>query len=340
MSISEPVAGAGDADAARLAELGYAQELHRRMSGFSNFAVSFSIISILAGCHHAVRPRHERRWPDRDHSGLAVRRACSTLFVAWPWPRSARAYPTAGGLYCWAAALAKQQQARPGPGSSAGSTSSARSRSPPAIDFGAAFTSTALPRPAFGIDARPPAHDPACPGLILLLHGLLNKFGVEPGRAALRRQRLVAPRRRRGHRAACSPSCRTSTSRLSCVVRRSFATTPASARASTPSSSACCMAQYTLHRVRRLRAHAEETHDAARGGPRGIVMSTSWSRSSPAGSCSIALTFVDPELRRRAHTPDRAAARADLHRRGRAHRRQVPAVHLHRSPSCSAAWRR
>ena len=39
-----------DDDAAALAELGYKQELHRGMSGFSNFAVSFSIISILAGC--------------------------------------------------------------------------------------------------------------------------------------------------------------------------------------------------------------------------------------------------------------------------------------------------
>ena len=32
-----------------LHKLGYAQELSRRMSGFSNFAISFSIISILAG---------------------------------------------------------------------------------------------------------------------------------------------------------------------------------------------------------------------------------------------------------------------------------------------------
>ena len=36
-------------DEERLAQLGYEQELHRRLSGFSNFAVSFSIISILAG---------------------------------------------------------------------------------------------------------------------------------------------------------------------------------------------------------------------------------------------------------------------------------------------------
>ena len=33
-----------------LAALGYKRELHRGMSGFSNFAVSFSIISVLAGC--------------------------------------------------------------------------------------------------------------------------------------------------------------------------------------------------------------------------------------------------------------------------------------------------
>jgi hypothetical protein len=38
------------ADEQRLAELGYKQELKRGWSGFSNFAISFSIISILAGC--------------------------------------------------------------------------------------------------------------------------------------------------------------------------------------------------------------------------------------------------------------------------------------------------
>ena len=37
-------------DEKRLAELGYKQELNRSWSGFSNFAISFSIISILAGC--------------------------------------------------------------------------------------------------------------------------------------------------------------------------------------------------------------------------------------------------------------------------------------------------
>src|SRR4051794_41800803 len=39
-----------DRDEQRLAELGYKQELNRAWSGFQNFAISFTIISILAGC--------------------------------------------------------------------------------------------------------------------------------------------------------------------------------------------------------------------------------------------------------------------------------------------------
>ena len=38
-----------EADVQELHSLGYAQELSRRMSGFSNFAISFAIICILAG---------------------------------------------------------------------------------------------------------------------------------------------------------------------------------------------------------------------------------------------------------------------------------------------------
>src|SRR5665647_81156 len=39
-----------DEDIEKLHEMGYAQELSRRMSRFSNFAISFTIISILSGC--------------------------------------------------------------------------------------------------------------------------------------------------------------------------------------------------------------------------------------------------------------------------------------------------
>ncbi|MFM7186506.1 MAG: amino acid permease, partial [Armatimonadota bacterium] len=43
-----------DSEESVLAELGYEQQLDRRLSQFSNFAVSFSIISILTGGVNSV----------------------------------------------------------------------------------------------------------------------------------------------------------------------------------------------------------------------------------------------------------------------------------------------
>ena len=51
MSTEEQAAGSSYLDDERtLHRLGYAQELFRAMGGFQNFAISFTIISILAGC--------------------------------------------------------------------------------------------------------------------------------------------------------------------------------------------------------------------------------------------------------------------------------------------------
>ena len=44
-------------DEATLAKLGYNQSLDRAWSSFSNFAISFTIISVLAGC---LRPMPSR----------------------------------------------------------------------------------------------------------------------------------------------------------------------------------------------------------------------------------------------------------------------------------------
>ena len=60
-----------DADAKRLAEMGYSQDLNRNWSGFSNFAISFSIISILAGCFTTFGAGLEQRRPDLDLVVLA-----------------------------------------------------------------------------------------------------------------------------------------------------------------------------------------------------------------------------------------------------------------------------
>ncbi len=58
-----------------LRELGYEQELHRGMSGFSSFAVSFSIISVLAGCITTYYLAMDARGSDRHHRRLAGRGA-------------------------------------------------------------------------------------------------------------------------------------------------------------------------------------------------------------------------------------------------------------------------
>src|SRR2546421_12406845 len=50
VAVTPPAPGGARSDQERLHELGYAQELKRGMGAFSNFAVSFTIISILSGC--------------------------------------------------------------------------------------------------------------------------------------------------------------------------------------------------------------------------------------------------------------------------------------------------
>ena len=52
MSTEEQAAGHAPFETMKslLHRLGYAQELFRAMGGFRNFAISFTIISILAGC--------------------------------------------------------------------------------------------------------------------------------------------------------------------------------------------------------------------------------------------------------------------------------------------------
>ncbi|WP_029111201.1 amino acid permease [Mycobacterium sp. URHD0025] len=99
----EPIAHLSD-DEQHLAKLGYVQELQRSWSGFSNFAISFSIISILAGCFTSFG----LGW---NNGGPAA--------IAWGWPilsvfiliigfclaELVSAYPTSGGIYWWASKL-------------------------------------------------------------------------------------------------------------------------------------------------------------------------------------------------------------------------------------------
>ncbi|HXY45079.1 MAG TPA: amino acid permease, partial [Acidimicrobiales bacterium] len=103
-----PVQPAGEAeldDVAQLHALGYAQELRRRMGGFSNFAVSFTIISVLSGCLTLYYFGMSYGGPvDLVWGWIIV--GGMTLVVGLGMAEIASAYPTAGGLYYWAAKLA------------------------------------------------------------------------------------------------------------------------------------------------------------------------------------------------------------------------------------------
>jgi len=94
----------GGQDEKRLAELGYKQELHRGWSGFSNFAISFAIICILAGCFTTYGQALKNGGPIAI--SIAWPLICFLiLFVAWSMSELASAYPTAGGIYYWASRL-------------------------------------------------------------------------------------------------------------------------------------------------------------------------------------------------------------------------------------------
>jgi amino acid transporter len=84
--------------------LGYAQELFRTMGGFSNFAISFSIISILTGA--VILYDYGLAWAGK--AAVTIGWPLITFFVlciAAAMAEIASAYPTAGGLYYWASRM-------------------------------------------------------------------------------------------------------------------------------------------------------------------------------------------------------------------------------------------
>jgi amino acid transporter len=90
-----------DRDSERLAELGYKQELSRAWSGFTNFAISFTIISVLAGTFTAFSFAWQNGGPIAASIGWPV--LCFfVLMVAFSMAELTSKYPTAGGPYWWA----------------------------------------------------------------------------------------------------------------------------------------------------------------------------------------------------------------------------------------------
>ena len=259
---------AADEDTARLHQLGYAQELSRSMSGFSNFAVSFTIISILSGCLTLYGFGMNTGGPAMIVWGWPFV-GLMTLLVGLAMAEVCSSYPTAGGLYYWSAKLAPRNGAAwawfTGWFNFLGQVAVTAG-----IDFGAAFFLTAFLNLQFGFAATP-GNTILVFGAILLLHGLLNTFGVKlvarlndisvwwhiVGVLVIVGALTLLPER---HQSAS-------------FVFGEFVNNTGWGSSLYVALLGLLLAQYTFTGYDASAHMTEETRDAARSGPRGIVMS-------------------------------------------------------------------
>jgi amino acid transporter len=155
-------------DARELAALGYAQELFRTMGGFSNFAISFSIISILTGAvtlyGHGLRMGGPAEmafgWPLVTIFTLAVVASMAEL---------ASSLPTSGAMYHWASELGGKGWGW----FTAWFNIIGQLAAIAGIDYGCALFVT----PLLGLDAAPGTLLVVY-AAILLSHALANHFGI------------------------------------------------------------------------------------------------------------------------------------------------------------------
>ena len=165
-------------DTEQLHALGYAQELRRGMRTFSNFAVSFTIISILSGCLTLFKFGMLAGGPAVMTIGWLVVGFFVTL-VALGMAEVASSYPTAGGLYYWAAKLAPES----GRNGAAWSwfvgwfNLVGQVAVTAGIDFGLATFTQAFLNYLFGYPLDPP-YLILVYGVVLAIHALLNTFGI------------------------------------------------------------------------------------------------------------------------------------------------------------------
>ena len=155
-------------DAQELSKLGYAQELFRTMGGFSNFAISFSIISILTGAvtlyGHGLRmggpAQMSLGWPLVTLFTLAV--VCSMAELA-------SALPTSGAMYHWSCQLGGKGWGW----FTAWFNIIGQLAAIAGIDYGCALFVT----PLLGLEATT-QNLLLVYAAILLSHGLINHFGI------------------------------------------------------------------------------------------------------------------------------------------------------------------
>ncbi|MFJ9948304.1 amino acid permease [Kitasatospora sp. NPDC091207] len=236
------------------------------MSGFANFAVSFSIVSILSGCLTLYGTGMNTGGPAMITWGWPLV-GLMTLCVGLAMAEICSSYPTAGGLYYWAARLARRQ----GPAASwftgwfnfLGQVAVTAG-----VDYGAAFFTNAFLDLQFGFAATP-GHTVEIFAVILLLHGLLNTRGVRlvallntvsvwwhlVGVVVIVGALALLP----SHHAPAS------------FVFTEFVNNTGFRSNVYVGMLGLLLAQYTLTGYDASAHMTEETHDAARSGPRGIV---------------------------------------------------------------------
>jgi amino acid permease (GABA permease) len=258
-------------DEEQLAKLGYEQELHRRLSGFSNFAVSFSIISILAGAITSYGIAMAAGGPLAIVLGwLFV--GIMVTFVALAMAEVCSAYPTAGALYWWAAALAKRNKPAwawfIGWFNFLGEVAVTA-----AIDFGAAITTAAFLSLTFDMEVTT-GRTFLIFLVIIIVHGLLNTFGVSA-------VRLLSDISAWWHLVGVAvivvvlafvPDNHKPISEVFFEVHNATGFSFAGAGIYAVLLG-LLMAQYTYTGYDASAHVAEETHDASRAAPRGIVLS-------------------------------------------------------------------
>jgi amino acid transporter len=153
-----------------LHRFGYAQELFRTMGGFSNFALSFSIISILTGAVTLYDYGLSMGGPAEMAFGWPLV-ALFTLAVTASMGELASAFPTSGGMYHWASLLGGR-----GVGwFTAWLNIVGLVATLSAVDYGCALFVT----PLLGLRSTTRAILLVYTA-ILISHGLLNHYGIRP----------------------------------------------------------------------------------------------------------------------------------------------------------------
>ncbi|MBZ4318648.1 amino acid permease [Streptomyces huiliensis] len=174
--VSGASGASGVSDEERLAQLGYRQTLARSMSGFANFAVSFTIISVLSGCMTMYGYGMTTGGPAMITWGW-VGVGLMTLIVGLAMAEVCSSYPTSAGLYFWAHRMAPERSRAAWAWFTGWFNVLGQIAVTAGVDFGAASFLNAYLDLQFDFAATP-GHTITLFGIILLLHAVLNTFGV------------------------------------------------------------------------------------------------------------------------------------------------------------------